>query len=196
MQQHLKLTYTPVKVVTRYVTVTDFRSGSPCDDLSQSDSIATLRETATHPRAALIQVYNTPPTATPRASLLLAAMVIVNAEPSSGSNAQAANAARGSASNLAVTTPRACSLEPLELSLSMGVIGKISFDAYVIYDPCMVCLHGLSKYCGLALLPTLGVSLRSLSQLLLGHWPRVSNFGFLRYFPYRPRSGHRDRGSV
>ena len=54
------------------------------------------------PKAILIQVYNTPPTATPRASLLLAAMAIVNAEPSSSSGAQAANAAAGSASNLAV----------------------------------------------------------------------------------------------
>ena len=80
--------------------VTDFRSGSPCDNLSQSDSIATLRETASHQRAALILVYDTPPTATPRASLLLAAMVIVNAGPSSNSGAQAANAAAGSASNL------------------------------------------------------------------------------------------------
>ena len=66
-----------------------------------------------------------------------------------------------------VTTPHAFLLEPLKLSLSMGVIGEISFDGYVICDPCMVCLHGLSKYCGLAFLPTPGFSLRSLSQLPL-----------------------------
>ena len=53
-------------------------------------------------RSVLITVYNTPPTATPRASLLWVAMVLGNADPSYGQGAPAANAAQGSTSNLAV----------------------------------------------------------------------------------------------
>ena len=49
-----------------------------------------------------MQVYNTPPTATPRASLLRVAMALGNADDSSGQGAPAASAAQGSTSNLAV----------------------------------------------------------------------------------------------
>ena len=51
---------------------------------------------------ALIQVYTTSPTATPRASISLVAMVLGNADIPSGQGAPQANAAAGTTSNLAV----------------------------------------------------------------------------------------------